>query len=62
MIQLSDYDYPIMINPQHFHHYFKTLPDGQYPETMRLDSFLQDIIKSIVVYDKPEQAGLLMKK
>lgn len=62
MIQLSDYDYPIMINPQHFHHYFKSLDDIPYAEVMRLDSFLQDLIKSIVVYDKNEQTSLLMKK
>lgn len=62
MIQLSDYDYPIVISPLHFHHYFKSLADHQYADAMRVDGLLQDLVKSIVVYDKNEQASLLMKK
>ena len=62
MIQLSDYDYPILINPHHFHHSFKSISDLAYIESMKVSSFLQDIIKSIIIYDKSEQTGLLMKK
>lgn len=62
MIQLSDYDYPIMINPMHFQHSFKSMSDLAYIESMKLSSFLQDIIKSVIAYDKSEHTGLLMKK
>ena len=61
MIQLSDYDYPIMINPVNFLHHFKSLPDHQYAENLKVSLFLQDCLKNVVVQEKTDQAGILQK-
>jgi len=62
MIQLSDYDYPIVINPQHFHHYFKALGDQEYMEVLKMNLFFQDFVKSLIQFEKNDQVGLLSKK
>lgn len=61
MIQLSDYDYPIVMNPYHFSHYFKNLDDEEYSEEFNLSNFYQEIIKNGVLFEKKDNTQSLMK-
>ena len=62
MIQLSDYDYPILLNPVHFHHFFKSINDQTYAECVKLNLLVLDIVKSLCVFEEADQPALLTKR
>lgn len=62
MIQLSDYDYPILVNPFHFIGCFGTLSDEEYLETFKIHQFFVEIIKNGVLYEKGDNIAPLMKR
>ena len=62
MIQLSDYDYPIIVNPFHFIGYFREMSDAQYSEIFKIKVFFQEIIKNGILFEKESTIAPLMKR
>ena len=61
-IELSNFDYPIVVNPIHFHFFFKTQGDQAYAESSKVSPLLQDLTKSLSQFEKSDQPPLLQKK
>lgn len=62
MIQLSDYDYPIMLSQSHFIHTFRNMGTEAYiDQEFKIAMFFSDLIKNAVVLEKGDSLQPLLK-